>query len=203
MSDSFVHLHVHTEYSMLDGASKIDELVETVERDGQPAVAMTDHGNMYGAIPFYRACKSAGIEPIVGTEFYMARNSVDDRPKQKGKKQDDFGGETEQGEKMYHHITALAINNTGYQNMMKLSSEAFIKGFYRKPRIDWDIMSQHAEGIIVTSGCLGGVVLQELLKGDVPAAEQAAARLQDIYGKDNFFVELQDHGIPEQHRTNP
>jgi len=190
---------------MLDGTSKIEDLVEAVARDGQPAVAITDHGNMYGAIPFYKECKSAGVNPIIGTEFYMARHSVDDRPqmKKRSKVTDDFGGETDTGEKMFHHITALAIDTTGYQNMMKLSSEAFLKGFYRKPRVDWDILAEHSEGIVVTSGCLGGVVLQELLKGNVEAAEHAASRLQDIFGKDNFFVELQDHGIPEQIRTNP
>jgi len=203
MTDSFVHCHVHSEYSMLDGASKIEELVSAAVADGQPAIACTDHGNMYGAIPFYKECKKQGIKPLIGNELYMARHSVADRPKPKKKTIDDFGGETEDGQKAFHHLTVIAHNNEGYQNLMKLSSDAFLKGFWRKPRIDWDILSDHAEGLIVTSGCLGGIVLQELLRGDVGAATEAASRFQDIVGKENFFIEIQDHGIPEQTQTNP
>lgn len=202
MSD-FVHLHVHTEFSMLDGASRVDDLVDAIVGHGQPAVAMTDHGNMYGAVPFYKACTDKGIKPIVGTEFYMAKDNVDERPKKKGKSTDDSGGESEAGGKIYYHATALALNNTGYHNMMRLSSKAFLEGFWHKPRVDFDMLDGNVDGIVMTSGCLGGIVLQALMRGDYNEAVVTASKFQDILGKDNFFIELQDHGMPEQHQTNP
>ncbi len=202
MTDSFVHLHNHSTYSLLDGASKVDELVSTAIQDGQSAIGITDHGVCYGLLQFYKECNEQGIKPILGIEAYMARNSVDERPKPKTKV-DDGGGETEKGEKLFHHLTVLAESTAGYHNILKLSSEAFMRGFYRKPRVDWDILERHAEGLIVTTGCLGGVVLQELLHERTDEALAAAGRLQDIFGKDSLFVELQDHGIPEQIRTNP
>ncbi len=204
MSDPFVHLHVHSEFSLLDGAAKIEPLVQAAVADGQPALAITDHGVCYGLIEFYKTCKSHGIKPILGIEAYMARNSVEERPKRKSKKKaDDGGGEDDKGQKLYYHLTILAENNEGYQNLMKLSSDAFIKGWYRKARVDWDILSDHSKGLIATSGCLGGVVLQELLHGNDDEALAAAARLQDIFGQENFFIELQDHGIADQIKTNP
>ncbi len=202
MSSSFTHLHVHTEYSMLDGASRLDELVAAAVADGQPALGMTDHGNMYGTLDFYRACRDAGIKPIIGTEAYMAHDSRHERPSRRGRL-DDSGGDTDAGKKLYYHLTLLAENDRGYKNLIQIASRAFMEGYYYKPRVDWEVLQDHREGVIATTGCLGGHVLQSLLQGDVEGAYRKAGRLQDIFGRDNLFVELQDHGIPEQHRTNP
>ncbi|WP_419917548.1 DNA polymerase III subunit alpha [Candidatus Poriferisocius sp.] len=202
MTSSFTHLHVHTEYSILDGASRVGELVQAAVADGQPALGITDHGNMYGIVDFYRTCRDEGIKSIIGTEAYMARESRFDRPPRRGKL-DDGGGSTEGGEKLYYHLTLLAENNTGYKNLIQLSSRAFLEGYYYKPRLDWELLSDHREGLIATTGCLAGQVLQALLRDDYEKAVTTAARLQDIFGKDNLFVEIQDHGIPEQKRTNP
>ena len=202
MSSSFTHLHVHTEYSILDGASRVGDLVKAAAADGQPALGITDHGNMYGVIDFYRACRNEGIKPVIGIEAYMAHESRRDRPPRRGKV-DDSGGSTERGEKLYYHLTLLAENNTGYKNLIQLSSRAFLEGYYYKPRLDWELLAEHSEGLIASTGCLGGHVLQSLLRNDYGDAVAKAARLQDIFGKDNLFVEIQDHGIPEQRRTNP
>ena len=203
MSNSFTHLHVHTEYSMLDGASRLEEIVESAAKDGQPGLGITDHGNMYGVLPFYRACKAQGIKPIIGTEAYMAYESRHERPKRGRGNIDDSGGNTDEGRKLYYHLTLLAENNTGYKNLIQMASRAYMEGFYYKPRIDWEVLNDHSEGVIATTGCLGGQVLQSLLRGDEEEALQKAGRLQEIFGKDNLFVELQDHGIPEQKQTNP
>jgi len=202
VADSFAHLHVHTEYSMLDGASRLDEAIAAAVADGQPAMAITDHGNMYGVLDFYRGCKDAGINPVIGTEMYLAHESRHERPSRRGKS-DDSGGDVGGGKKLYYHAIMLAENNTGYQNLIHLSSKAYLDGFHYKPRADWETMAEHAEGIIATSGCLGGHVLQSLMNGNQDAALEHAARFQDIYGRDNFFIELQDQGIPEQRTTNP
>jgi DNA polymerase-3 subunit alpha len=202
VGDSFTHLHVHTEYSMLDGAARVDEVVAAAAADGQPAIGITDHGNMYGILPFYKAARSQGIKPILGSELYMAYDSRLERPSRRGKV-DDSGGDADGGKKLYYHLTTLAENATGYRNLIQLSSRAFMEGYYYKPRVDWDLLDQHSEGIIATTGCLGGHVLQHLMRGDEEAALKAAGRLQDIFGRDNLFVEIQDHGIPDQHRTNP
>ena len=202
MSSSFTHLHVHTEYSILDGASRVGDIVKAAVADGQPALGITDHGNMYGIVDFYRACRAEGIKPIIGTEAYMAHEHRSERPPRRGK-MDDGGGSTESGAKLYYHLTLLAENNTGYKNLIQLSSRAFLEGYYYKPRLDWDLLAEHSEGLIATTGCLGGHVLQSLLRDEYDEAVAKAARLQDIFGKDNLFVELQDHGIPEQQRTNP
>ena len=202
MDSSFVHLHVHTEFSMLDGASRLDELVAKAAQEGMPALGITDHGNMYGVLDFYRACRKQGIKPIIGTELYQAHESRTERPPRRGKV-DDSGGSTDSGKKMYYHMTALAENNTGYKNLIQLASRAFMEGYYYKPRVDWEVLSEHSEGVIATTGCLGGQVLQALMRGEKEEAIQKAGRLQDIFGKDNLFVELQDHGIPEQLDTNP
>ncbi|MCH7789040.1 MAG: DNA polymerase III subunit alpha [Acidobacteria bacterium] len=199
---SFTHLHVHTEYSMLDGASRLDELVAVAAADGQPALGITDHGNMYGILDFYRACRDHGIKPILGTEAYMAHDNRHERPSRRGRV-DDSGGDAEGGNKLYYHLTLLAESNTGYKNLIQLASRAFMEGYYYKPRVDWETLSDHSEGIIATTGCLGGHVLQSLLRGDVDGATAKAARLQDIFGRDNLFVELQDQGLPEQAQTNP
>ena len=202
MGDSFTHLHVHTEFSMLDGAARVDELVAKALADGQPAVGITDHGNMYGTLEFYKEARKQGIKPIIGTEAYMAYNHRSERPARRGRV-DDSGGDTEGGNKLYYHLTLLAENEVGYRNLMKLSSRAFMEGYYYKPRLDWELLEEHHEGLIATTGCLGGQVLQAMLNGDDQGAFDKAGRLQDIFGQDNLFVEIQDHGIPAQHETNP
>jgi DNA polymerase-3 subunit alpha len=199
---SFTHLHTHTEFSMLDGAARIGELVAAAAADGQPALGITDHGNMYGVLDFYKACRDQGIVPIIGTEAYMAGESRHERPVRRGRV-DDTGGDVEGGQKLYYHLTLLAETVEGYRNLMKLSSAAYLEGYYYKPRLDWELLERHHDGLIATTGCLGGVVLQALLSGDPEEAERRAARLQDIFGRDNLFVELQDHGLADQHRTNP
>ncbi len=202
MGDSFTHLHVHTEYSMLDGAARIGEVVAAAVADGQPAIGITDHGNMYGILDFYRACKDHGIKPILGSELYMAHESRQERPSRRGRL-DDGGGDAEGGAKLYYHLTALAETDAGYKNLIQLASRAFLEGYYYKPRVDWELLEEHSEGLIVTTGCLGGHVLQHLLRDDFDAALKAAGRLQDIFGRDRLFIELQDHQLPEQRRTNP
>ena len=199
---SFTHLHTHTEFSMLDGAARVGELVTAAAADGQPALGITDHGNMYGVLDFYKACRDQGIVPIIGTEAYMAGESRHERPVRRGRV-DDTGGDVEGGQKLYYHLTLLAETVEGYRNLMKLSSAAYLEGYYYKPRLDWELLERHHSGLIATTGCLGGVVLQALLSGDPAEAERRAARLQDIFGRDNLFVELQDHGLADQHRTNP
>jgi DNA polymerase-3 subunit alpha len=187
---------------MLDGAARIGEVVGAAVVDGQPAIGITDHGNMYGILDFYKECRKQGIKPILGTEAYMAHDSRHERPARRGRV-DDSGGDADGGKKLYYHLTLLAEDGTGYKNLIQLASRAFMEGYYYKPRVDWDTLSDHAGGLIATTGCLGGHVLQSLMQGDVEGATAKAARLQDIFGKDNLFVELQDHGIPEQHKTNP
>jgi DNA-directed DNA polymerase III PolC len=199
---SFTHLHVHTEYSMLDGAARIGEVVGAAAADGQPALGITDHGNMYGILDFYKECRKQGIKPVLGTEAYMAHDSRLERPARRGRV-DDSGGDVDGGQKLYYHLTLLAETNNGYRNLIQLASRAFLEGYYYKPRVDWDILAEHSSGLIATTGCLGGHVLQSLMRGDVEDAVVKASRLQDIFGRDNLFVELQDHGIPEQHKTNP
>ncbi len=199
---SFTHLHTHTEFSMLDGAARVGDLVAAAAADGQPALGITDHGNMYGVLDFYKACRDQGIVPIIGTEAYMAGESRHERPVRRGRV-DDTGGDVEGGQKLYYHLTLLAETIGGYRNLMQLSSAAYLEGYYYKPRLDWELLERHHDGLIATTGCLGGVVLQALLSGDPAEAERRAARLQDIFGRDNLFVELQDHGLADQHHTNP
>ncbi len=188
---------------MLDGAARVADVVRAAVADGQPAIGITDHGNMYGVLDFYTACKKEGVNPIIGFEAYMAGESRFDRPPRRGRV-DDTGGDAGDGsQKLYYHLTLLAENNAGYQNLIKLSSLAFLEGYYYQPRLDWELLERHHDGVIATSGCLGGVVLQSLLRGDVRQATKLAGRLQDIFGRDSFFIELQDHGMEEQRRTNP
>jgi DNA polymerase-3 subunit alpha len=199
---SFTHLHQHTEFSMLDGAARVPDVIARAASDGQPAMGITDHGNMYGVLEFYKAARDAGIKPIIGTEAYMAGESRFERPVRRGR-MDDGGGDAEAGEKLYYHLTLLAETNQGYKNLLKLSSEAYLEGYFYKPRCDWELLQRHHQGIVATTGCLGGVVLQALLRDDFKRATELAARLQDIFGRESLFVELQDHGLPEQARTNP
>src|SRR5581483_6734259 len=168
----------------------------------QPAIGITDHGNMYGVLDFYKESRKQGIKPIIGCELYMAGESRFERPTRRGRV-DDTGGDGEGGQKLYYHLTALAENETGYKNLIKLSSDAFLTGYFYKPRVDWELLEQYHEGVIATTGCLGGVVLQSLLNGNDEQALKLAGRLQDIFGRDNLFVEIQDHGLDKQRQTNP
>nr|WP_296010138.1 DNA polymerase III subunit alpha [uncultured Blautia sp.] len=185
----FAHLHVHTEYSLLDGSNKIHEYVARVKELGMNSAAITDHGVMFGCIDFYRAAKAAGIKPILGCEVYVAPGSRFDR-------------EVGQAENRYYHLVLLAENNQGYQNLMKIVSKAFIDGFYYKPRVDLELLEEYHEGIIALSACLAGEVAKNLIRGFYEEAKKAALRYQEIFGKGNFFLEMQDHGIPEQQRVN-
>jgi DNA polymerase III subunit alpha len=187
---------------MLDGAARLDEMVAKAVADGQPAIGMTDHGNMYGTLEFYKECNAHGIKPIIGTEAYMAHDHRSERPARRGRI-DDSGGDTEGGRKLYYHLTLLAENEIGYRNLIQLSSLAFLEGYYYKPRIDWELLEKYHTGLIATTGCLGGHVLQALLQGDEKGALDKAGRLQEIFGRDNLFIELQDHGLSAQHETNP
>ncbi len=202
MGDSFTHLHVHTEFSMLDGAARLDELVAKAVQDGQPALGITDHGNMYGVLEFFKECRKQGVKPVIGTEAYMAYDSRLERPARRGRV-DDSGGDTEGGKKLYYHLTLLAETDQGYRNLIQLASLAFLEGYYYKPRMDWELLEKYHHGLIATTGCLGGHVLQAMLQGDEKGALQKAGRLQEIFGKDNLFVELQDHGLQAQRDTNP
>ena len=202
MGDSFTHLHVHTEFSMLDGAARLDDLVAKAVADGQPALGITDHGNMYGVLEFFKECRAQGVKPVIGTEAYMAYETRSERPPRRGRV-DDSGGDTEGGKKLYYHLTLLAESDQGYRNLIQLASLAFMEGYYYKPRMDWELLGRYHEGLIATTGCLGGHVLQSLLQGDEKGALDKAGRLQEIFGKDNLFVELQDHGLPAQRETNP
>jgi len=171
---SFAHLHVHTEFSMLDGAARIKEVIAAAVADGQPAIGITDHGNMYGVLDFYKECRNQGITPVIGTEAYMAAESRHERPVRRGRIDDtggDAGGEGA-GEKLSYHLTLLAETTEGYRNLLKLSSAAYLEGYYYKPRLDWELLARHHRGVMATTGCLGGVVLQALLRGD-PARARA------------------------------
>ncbi|MGH3673681.1 MAG: PHP domain-containing protein, partial [Pseudonocardiaceae bacterium] len=202
MPDSFVHLHVHTEYSMLDGAAKIRPLFTEAERLEMPAVAMTDHGNMYGAAEFYRQSQQSGVTPIIGIEAYLAPASRHHKKpvfwgqaSQRGS--DEFGeGGDVSGAGAYTHMTMLAANATGLRNLFRLSSMASFEGYYRKPRMDRDLIVEHAQGIIATTGCPSGEVQTRLRLGQPAEALQAAADYRDIFGAENFFLELMDHGLP-------
>lgn len=186
---AFTHLHVHTEYSLLDGSNKIKEYVKRVKELGMDSAAITDHGVMYGVIDFYKAAKEAGIKPIIGCEVYVAPNSR-------------FDKELTGGEDRYYHLVLLAENNTGYANLMKLVSRGFTEGYYYKPRVDMEILHQFHEGIIALSACLAGEVQRYIVKGLIGEAEKAALRYRDCFGADNYFLEMQDHGIAEQRIVN-
>ncbi len=200
--ERFAHLHTHTEYSMLDGASRVDQLVAAAAADDQPALGITDHGNMYGIVPFYKACRAGGVKPILGIEAYMAHESRSERPARRGRV-DDSGGETATGDKLYYHLTLLAENETGYRNLIQISSRAFLEGYYYKPKVDWEVLADHADGLLVSTGCLGSHVCQALLQDDFEAALGHAGRLREIFGPGSTFVELQDHGIAAQQRIMP
>lgn len=186
---NFVHLHTHSEYSLLDGCCRIEQLIDRVKESGQKAIALTDHGVMYGAVEFYKAAVKKGIKPIIGCEVYVAPRSRKD--KIKGQDQE------------YSHLILLCENNTGYQNLIKMVSLSFTEGFYTKPRIDNELLEKYHEGLIACSACLAGKVPKALLKGDYEEAEKTALYFKNIFGDDNYFLELQDHGLAEQKRINP
>ena len=186
---AFTHLHVHTEYSLLDGSSKIKEIVKRAKELGMDSLAITDHGVMYGVIDFYKAAREVGIKPIIGCEIYVSPSSR-------------FDKESGVSDDRYYHLVLLAENDTGYHNLMKIVSKGFTEGFYYKPRVDYEVLEKYSEGIIALSACLAGEVARNLAKGDYDSAKESAIRYEKIFGKGNFFLELQDHGIPTQKTVN-
>jgi DNA polymerase III subunit alpha len=185
----FVHLHVHSEYSLLDGAAQLDKLVDKAKELKFPAIALTDHGNLFGAIDFYLAAQKAGVKPIVGCELYVAPGSRKDRGSQDG------------GYEGANHLTVLVRNRTGYKNLIKLVSKAYLEGFYYKPRVDRELLAEHADGLLVLSGCLNSEVSRFLSAGDALRARDTAGWYQEVFGKDHYFMEVQTHGIDEQARV--
>lgn len=187
MSSQFVHCHLHTEYSLLDGHSRIAPLIDRAKQLGMPAIAITDHGVMYGAVEFYLAAKEAGITPIIGVEAYVAPRSLADRdPKL---------------DSTPSHLVLLAVDENGYRNLIQLTTVAHLEGFYYKPRIDAALLSRHSKGLIALSGCLKGDVTQAILRGDLAAARAMAGRYREIFGPGNYYLEVQSHGMPEQRQN--
>ena len=191
MERRFVHLHNHTMYSLLDGACRLTELVEYAQKLNMPAVAMTDHGNMFGALEFYLTAKKSGVHPIIGQEFYVAEGSRKDK------------GDKEMGMQGGYHLTILAANNIGYHNLIRLSSAGFVDGFYYKPRIDKEILQEYYDGLFVLSGCLRGEIPTKILRGDYDGAKRTALWFKEVFGEDKFFIELQNHGIPDEEKVLP
>ena len=189
MGDQFVHLHVHSEYSLLDGACRIKQLIQRVKELGQDAVAITDHGAMYGAIDFYKEAKANGVRPIIGCEVYVAPRTRFDKVN---------GLDTSP-----YHLVLLCENQTGYQNLIKMVSRSYTEGFYFKPRIDRDLLREHSEGIIALSACLAGEIPRALSQNDYQKAKEAAQFYLDVFGKDHYFIELQNHGIRQQQKILP
>src|SRR3954467_5314506 len=189
---NFVHLHVHSDYSLLDGCCRIDRLMERAQELGMSAMALTDHGNLYGAIEFYNAAKANSIKPLIGCELYIVETS---RLEKHGRSDDDG--------KSIFHLGLLAKNLTGYQNLLKLVSDAHLRGFYYKPRTDFDTLAKHAGGLIGFTGCLASLVPQHLLYDRWEEARKACGRFVEIFGRENYFVEIQDHGIAEQKKIIP
>ncbi|WP_337531219.1 DNA polymerase III subunit alpha, partial [Zhenhengia sp.] len=188
MTKPYTHLHVHTEYSLLDGSAKIKELLAKTKELGMDALAITDHGVMYGAIDFYKEAKNIGVKPIIGCEVYVSPRTRFDKEKQ---------------DLRYNHLVLLAKNNEGYQNLIKMVSQGFIEGFYRKPRIDLDLLREHHEGLIALGACLAGPVSRPLLEDNYEKAKEAALLYEEIMGKDHFYLEIQDHGMSQQAKVNP
>ena len=186
---AFTHLHVHTEYSLLDGSCKIKELAARAKELGMDSMAITDHGVMYGVIDFYRAAREVGIKPIIGCEVYVAPGSR-------------FERENTNSEDRYYHLVLLAENDTGYHNLMKIVSKGFVDGFYYKPRVDYEVLETYHEGVIALSACLAGEVQRYLARGMYEEACRSARHYEEIFGKGNFFLELQDHGISTQKMVN-
>ena len=184
----FVHLHIHTEYSLLDGACRIDQLMDRVKECGQTAIACTDHGVMYGCVQFYKAAKKAGIKPIIGCEVYVATRTRFDKVNK-------IDGN--------NHLILLCKNETGYKNLCKMVSAAFVEGFYSKPRVDKQLLEQYHEGLICLSACLAGEIPQAILAGDYERAKSSALWYQELFGVGNYYIELQDHGLEEDNIVLP
>src|SRR4051812_37391414 len=197
-SDGFVHLHVHTEYSMLDGAARLGEMFRRTGELGMDAIAMTDHGNVFGAFDFYSKAKAAGIKPIIGMEAYVTPNTP--RGERKRIRWGDGGGDDVSGSGAYTHMTMLAATTEGMHNLFRMSSYASMEGYYFKPRMDRDLLSRYSKGIIATTGCPSGEVQTRLRLGQYEAARAAAADFRDIFGKENFFAEIMDHGLGIERR---
>ena len=192
MSDSapdFCHLHVHSHFSLLDGACRVEDLAKHAAADGQKAIALTDHGNVFGAIPFYKACKKEGVKPLLGIEAYVAQNSR----LEKSNKEDN----------RTHHLTLIAKDLEGWHNLMKLSSLSYKEGFYYKPRMDKELLSKYGKGLVALSGCLGGEVNGHLLRDDIEGAIESAKLHEEILGKDNFFLEIMNNGYEAQCGVTP
>src|SRR6202049_3265129 len=186
MSD-FVHLHLHSQYSLLDGANRLDDVIAAAASAGMPAMALTDHGNLFGAIEFYERALRAGVKPILGVEAYMAQGSRLERNPQRGSS---------------NHLVLLATNEAGYRNLIKLTSSAYLEGFYYKPRIDKELLRRHSEGLIGLSACLKGELSERITGRQEDAARAVAREYVEIFGPGNFFLEMQDHGIKEQREVN-
>ncbi|MCH7960155.1 MAG: PHP domain-containing protein, partial [Candidatus Hydrogenedentes bacterium] len=188
MSAGFAHLHCHTEYSVLDGACKTHELLEKCKSFGMTSCAITDHGVLFGAVEFYLAAKKANIKPIIGCELYVAKDGHQSRSGRSGN---------------YNHFLMLCENLEGYRNLCKLSSLGFQKGFYYRPRVDDELLARYKNGLITTSSCLAGQIPQAILDDDLDGADAAVRKYVEMFGKDNFLIELMDHGMPEQKKVNP
>ena len=199
MTDSFVHLHVHSEYSMLDGAARVGELMKAVAEQGMPAVAITDHGNNFGAYDFYKQAKEHGVKPIIGTEAYLTPGTH--RTDKTRVRWGDGGQDDVSGSGSYTHITMLAHSTEGMKNLFRMSSLASIEGYYFQPRMDRDLLNTYSKGLIATTGCPSGEVQTRLRLGQWDEAVAAAAEFRDIFGTDNYFVEIMDHGLPIERRT--
>src|SRR3982751_2423317 len=184
----FVHLHLHTDYSLLDGACGVDKLVAKVKEHGMPSVAVTDHGNIFAALEFFNAAKAAGVKPIIGCELYVSNKDDHDT------RRTPPDGDT------YNHLLVLAETDEGYRNLVKITSEASLHGFYYKPRVSKRFLAEHSKGLIALSGCLKGEVAERLMENKYDAAREAAASYRDLFGKDNFFLEIQDQGLEQEHR---
>ena len=187
MPEPFVHLHLHSHYSLLDSAIKLDELMEQVAQFGMREVALTDHGNLFGAYEFYSAARKAGITPVLGCEVYVAPGRRQER-----------SGSPFGSKKPYHHLVLLAENHHGWNNLMQLVTTAYMDGFYHRPRIDKELLAAHSGGLIGLSACLSGEVSARILAGDEKGASQAASEYREILGKDGFFLEIQEHGIADE-----
>lgn len=185
---NFTHLHLHTEYSLLDGACRIEGLMQRVKALGQTAVAITDHGVMYGCVDFYKAAKKAGVKPIIGCEVYVATRTRFDKVNR-------IDGS--------NHLVLLCKNETGYKNLIKMVSAGFTEGFYNKPRVDHELLEEYHEGLICLSACLAGEIPQALLAGDYEKAKNLARYYEDLFGKGNYYIEIQDHGLDEQRTVLP
>src|SRR5580692_12919914 len=202
----FVHLHLHTDYSLLDGACDLEEVVDEAARRHMPAVAVTDHGNLFAAESFYHAAKTRGVKPIIGCEVYVAKGSRHDRGETS--QRDAANGHanpaaSEPGQRGNNHLVLLCENAEGYRNLIKLVSAGYLEGFYYKPRIDYDLLAKHSRGLIALSACLRGPVTEAVVDEKYEQARENAYRLQDVFGKGNFFLEIQDQGLEIEKRVNP